>query len=168
MNSDTSIFVGRLDNVVWVRIEGIATKDTSCGIRQYFSESLKEGHREFIIDLEECRMIDSTFIGILTGLAGKLEEGAVKVIHPNERNQKSICKLGLNTLITLEPDGVESEDEARTRLDPLLDDERERVQQAAVILQAHEELSSINERNAADFKDVLDYLRRDLESITKN
>ena len=170
MSSDTSIFVGALDDVAWIRIEGIATKDTSCGIRGYLSDLLDDGLQNFVIDLEECRLIDSTFIGILSGLAGKLVNGEVKVIHSNERNEKSICKLGLNQLITIERGGLEAEDEEKARacLDLLDAPVEEKNDKASIILQAHEDLCAANEKNVEQFGDVLDFLRKDLKKITNN
>lgn len=171
MNDETSIFVGRIDKTAWVRIEGVATKDTSIGIKHYFNDKYGEGFRHFIVDLGACRMIDSTFIGILTGLAGNIAEeesgGDVKVIHTNERNEKSICKLGLDSMITIERGGIDSEEvenQIKKRLDPLdFDEELDIAQKTAVILEAHEEICSANEENVEEFCDVLSLLRKELD-----
>lgn len=171
MNAETSIFVGRIDKTAWVRIEGVATKDTSIGIKQYFSDKFSEGFRNFIVDLGACRMIDSTFIGILTGLAGNIAEeesgGDVKVIHTNERNEKSICKLGLDSMITIKRGGIDSEEvenQIKERLDLLdFDDDIDTVEKTAVILEAHEDICSANEENVDEFCDVLSLLRKELD-----
>ena len=169
--------MGCLNDVAWVRIEGDATRDTSGGIRRYLTDAFEEGLRKFIIDLEQCRLIDSTFIGILSGLAGKIARqgdctDAVKVIHSNERNEKSICKLGLNHMITIVRDGPDSEDlekEARSCLDLLDDDDpSDKTEKASMILRAHEDLCAANEENEDEFRDVLNYLRQDLDNSTSN
>lgn len=174
---DTSIFVGCLNDVAWVRIEGDATRDTSGGLRRYLTEAFEKGLRKFIIDLEQCRLIDSTFIGILSGLASKIARqgdgaDAVQVIHTNERNEKSICKLGLNHMITVIHEGLDSEDletEARSCLNLLDDDEPlDKTEKASMILRAHEELCAANEENMEEFRDVVNYLRKDLENSTSN
>lgn len=175
MNSDTSIFVGCLDDVALVRIEGIATKETSCAVRQYLADSFEHGLRKFIVDLEQCRLIDSTFIGILTGLAGNIAEegktkGGVKVIHSNERNTRSICKLGLDNLIEIEREGdICSETYDSDRLD-LLEDPgfHDKEEKTDMIIKAHEDLCSANKANYDEFGDVLHFLKKDLDSATNN
>ena len=182
MNSDTSIFVGCHNDTAWVRIEGVATKDTSSGIRRYFTESFEEGLRSFIIDLEECRFIDSTFIGILTALAGNiaassspgssLNRGGVRVVHPNERNEKSICKLGLDNLITIDRDGRDSA-EVKRHVQPCLNrlecgESPDKLEKAAMILHAHEVICSANTKNQEEFADVLDFLRKEVDQSSKN
>lgn len=162
MNSNTSIYVGCLDNTAWVRIVGVATKDTIIGVRQYFSDTFGKGLRHFVIDLEECRLIDSTFIGMLTGLAGNIvddgSDGEVKLIHANERNEKSICKLGLDNLLTIDRDG-ELEEHVEECLNPLESKKIETSEKADVILKAHEDICSVNEENAEEFRDVVSLLR---------
>jgi len=166
VNSNTSIYVGCLDNTAWVRIVGVATKDTIIGIRQYFSDNFSNGLRNFVIDLEECRLIDSTFIGVLTGLAGNIvddeSDGEVKLIHANERNEKSICKLGLDNLLTLDKNG-EFEERIEQCLNPLESAEMETSQKAEVILKAHEDICSVNEKNAEEFQDVVSLLRDNIK-----
>lgn len=170
MNSDTSIYVGCLDETAWVRIEGVATKDTSCGIRKYFSDTFSSGLRRFVIDLQDCRLIDSTFIGILTGLAGNIlddeanaDKGEVKLIHANERNEKSICKLGLDSLINIDPDGEdELEDRIADCLNPLNSEELEKTEKASLILKAHEDICTANEKNTDEFGDFLTLMRDNL------
>ncbi|MDF1815482.1 MAG: STAS domain-containing protein [Verrucomicrobiales bacterium] len=175
MNTDTSIFVGSLDDIAWVRIEGVATKDTASGIQGYFSETFSRGLRNFTIDLKDCRLIDSTFIGILTGLAGSIasegNSGEVKVIHPNERNEKSICKLGLDNLITIDRDGssaCEMESLISQSLHPLYGGEMSKVEKASLILDAHEKICEANEENRSVFKDVLKFLKQDLLKWSKD
>ena len=179
VNSDTSIYVGCLEETAWVRIEGVATKDTSSGIRRYFSDRFSEGLRNYVIDLENCRLIDSTFIGILTGLAGNIAEddggnqGEVKVIHSNERNTRSICKLGLDNLIKIEKDGngsTELENRISEHLDPLEDEDEvdDRAEKEDMIIKAHEDICSANEENYEKFSDVLRFLRKDLDGGATN
>ena len=149
----------------------MATKDTICGIRQYFTDTFGEGLRRFVIDLEECRLIDSTFIGMLTGLAGNIvedeaAEGEVKLIHANERNEKSICKLGLDNLINIDKDGEqEMEDRIQNCLNPLSTDslEMDKSEKASLILKAHEDICSVSEENAEEFGDVVSILRDNLK-----
>ncbi|MDF1751853.1 MAG: STAS domain-containing protein [Verrucomicrobiales bacterium] len=175
MSSDTSIFVGSLNDIAWVRIDGVATKDTSSCIRSFFSDRFAQGLRKFIIDLKDCQLIDSTFIGILTMLAGNVtaegECGEVKVIHPNERNVKSICKLGLDNLITIDCGGEESKDLETliaSSLDRLESEDIDKIEKSTMILDAHETICSANEKNRQEFGDVLTYLREDLDRATKD
>lgn len=172
MSSDTSIFVGSLDDTAWVRIEGVATKETSGCIRSYCTDRFSQGLRRFTIDLKDCRLIDSTFIGILTGLAGKIAKdggnGEVKVLHPNERNVQSICKLGLENLLTIDCDCTEGlESRVEGTLDRLESENLDKIEKSTMILHAHESICSANEKNNEEFGDVLTYLRADLDNCSE-
>lgn len=178
MTSDTSIFVGCVDDqTAWVRIEGVATKETSGCVRRYVTEKFASGLRHFIIDMEMCRLIDSTFIGILTGLAGKIadagDKGEVELIRTNERNAKSICKLGLDNLIKIHKEGCkcsaeELEEQVQSSLDRLETEDQDKSEKSRMILKAHEDLCSANDENTEEFKDVLHFLRKDAEESSNS
>ena len=49
------------------------------------------GYREFVIDLENCAMMDSTFMGTMAGVALRLKElgqGHLHVIHCGGRSRE--------------------------------------------------------------------------------
>jgi len=53
------------------------------------------------VDLCNCPVMDSTFMGTLAGISlwlGELGESCLSVVNLNERNAESLCSLGLDQL----------------------------------------------------------------------
>lgn len=174
MSEESSIRVGCVGSVAWVSIDGAANHHNAGCIRQFLQECLRKGWKKFVIDLNHCRGIDSTFIGMLYRHAVRVDEegedGLLEVINAGERNERSIRKLGLDRLIQMDPEGLRwrrEQDLVRENLemssscDPLT-----RVEHTQMVLDAHEALVQANEENQSRFCDVIDFLKRDLEAQT--
>ena len=65
---DSSIQVGVRGPTVWVKIEGKGSFLNSGNLKEFSREMLDRGYREFVIDLEKCAMMDSTFMGTMAGV----------------------------------------------------------------------------------------------------
>ncbi|MGB0155159.1 MAG: STAS domain-containing protein [Verrucomicrobiales bacterium] len=174
MSEGASILVGCLGNVAWVKVNGKATHDNAGSLKQFLQGRLEKGCRQFVIDLEDCNGIDSTFIGILyrtaAGLAEIGEEGQLQVINPGERNHRSISKLGLDHLIKIDGSGEgwqrERELVKQNLGNPINEEPLEKCDHTQMILDAHEALIAANEENRNRFCDVVEFLRQDLEAQT--
>jgi anti-sigma B factor antagonist len=126
----------------------------------------ERGHRAFVIDLAECPVMDSTFMGTLAGLALRLREsgnGSLLVCSVNERNADLLRNLGLNNLFSVESkaDAV-NQTGAESTLSS--DSNLSRLDHAACMIEAHEALVDADPENFARFKDVLEYLKQDLRA----
>src|SRR4026207_471676 len=105
MNSAPAILVGTIDRTVCVRVEGKGSFLNSTGLKEFAKEMTNRGFREFIVDLRNCPVMDSTFMGTLTGIAlrlGELGQGGLRVIDLNERNGDLLCNLGLDRLLIMD------------------------------------------------------------------
>lgn len=174
MSEESSIRVGCVGSVAWVRIDGAATHQNAGCIRQFLQECHRKGWRKFVIDLNHCRGIDSTFIGMLYRHAALLEEesgeGLLEVINAGERNERSIRKLGLDRLIQIDPDGLRwSREQALVRQNLSLQEScvpLSKIEHTQMVLDAHEALVKANEENRSRFCDVIDFLKQDIEAQT--
>jgi len=131
---------------------------------------IQRGFREFVVDLQDCEQMDSTFMGTLAGVALRLRElghGSLRATNVNERNTDLLSSLGLDQLFTVEPIGSVPE------IEPQPDDETLRVAepkaleaeaQKQAVLEAHEALVEADRANAVKFKDVLEFLRNELNA----
>lgn len=175
--SDTSkILVGCNEKVVCIRVRGRGSFLNSGGVKQFAKEMIRRGHREFVVDLEECPMMDSTFMGTLTGIALQLQslgQGNLHVFRCNERNTDLLHGLGLDQILDL-ADGAPPEAEngalpadansvAATAGETLPTAGSDRHATAETMLAAHQALIDADPRNLSRFKDVLDYLKQDLQ-----
>jgi anti-anti-sigma regulatory factor len=158
--------------VAWVRVSGAANHENADCIRDFLSGRFEKGWRQFVIDLGECRGIDSTFIGMLYRLATKVGQvdplGVVDIINPGERNAKSIRKLGLDDRIHIDLEGARWLRErelvdANLRMPPCCGPV-DKVRHAELVLDAHEALIAANEENRSRFCDVVEFLRQELEA----
>ncbi len=166
MSCPSSIQVGLLDQTVWIRVEGKGSFQNSTPLKEFAREMLGRGHREFVVDLKGCPFMDSTFMGTLASIALKSRadgSGGLHIINLNERNQDLLCNLGLDQLMQLDPplsgpvlNGQAVPLDTVTRAD--------KAAEALTILEAHEAVVAANPENEAKFKDVLDFLRQNVEA----
>ena len=132
---------------------------------------LDRGFRSFIVDLNSCSVMDSTFMGTLAGIALRLREfgnGRLVVRNANQRNADLLENLGLNNLFEIESKGSSAKSENHLEAAPLEPrDSTDRSDQAACMIEAHDALVDADPENLARFKDVLEYLKQDLRTGSK-
>jgi len=150
--------VGVAGPSVWVRIDGRGTFQNSAGLKEFAAEMTRRGHREFIVDLAACELMDSTFLGTLTGIAlGLPSDGKLTVVRANERNRGVMQNLGLDRIFAVE-------DSTRAPAPGRMENAEPNPPQTAhreTIVEAHENLVAANPENAIRFKDVLDFLHQE-------
>jgi anti-anti-sigma regulatory factor len=160
----SSILVGTTNKIVWIKVEGKGSFLNSAGVKEFAKEMVNRGHREFIVDLRNCPVMDSTFMGTLAMIALRLREigqGSLHVINLNERNHDLLTNLGLDQLFSMDACGAR--ESAPAQLGKTLQPESpDRSAQAETMLEAHEALVEADPENLTKFKDVLEYLKQDL------
>jgi len=165
MTAGSSILVGFTSKTVWVQVQGKGSFQNSPGLKEFAREMIGRGHRDFAIDLSECPMMDSTFMGTLAGVALRLRDlggGELRVVNPNARNAELLMGLGLDQVLVLQREPVVVP--CATTADPMAP--HQAVDKHAVtqtMLGAHEALCESDTNNRARFKDVLEYLKDDLQ-----
>jgi anti-anti-sigma factor len=167
---ESPILVGNFPDVVWVRVEGKGNFRNSPELKEFALHMLDSGRSEFVIDLEGCPMMDSTFMGTLTGIALRLKaslSGHLEIINANPRNQQLLQSLGLDQIFTVDIEGTSWKKERDLVKDNLQQpgtaptlDQRD---QAEFVLEAHEALCKANEENVRRFKDVIEFLKHDVD-----
>lgn len=162
----SSIQVGVDGPVVWVRVAGRGSFLESGSLKEFGREMVNRGYREFVFDLQECAMMDSTFMGTMAGMALRLKElgqGHLRVIHCGARSRELLSGLGLDQIFEIQSDGAST----GPRCEILEKTERgeageSKRAQATTMLEAHEALCEARPENRTRFKDVLEYLKQDL------
>jgi anti-anti-sigma regulatory factor len=149
---------------VWIRVEGKGSFLNSPGVKEFAKEMINRGHREFAVDLRNCPVMDSTFMGTLAMIALRLREigeGHLHVLNMNARNKELLSNLGLDQLFADDACPVLNGEQAMPQpLQEPQSTDRESKQQT--MLEAHEALVRAAPENLAKFKDVLDYLKQDI------
>ena len=160
MIAPPSILVGVSNRTVWVRVEGKGSFSNSTGLMQFCKEMTNRGYRQFVIDLKQCPVMDSTFMGTLTGISLRLRElgsGQLCLVNLNERNRDLLAGLGLDRFFTMD-----QTPEPGPANQTLPSSEEGRMARTETMIEAHEAVVAANPANEAKFKDVLDYLKQDL------
>jgi anti-sigma B factor antagonist len=165
----SSILVGVNGPAVWVRVEGKGNFLNSGSLKEFAQEMVNRGYREFIIDLEHCAMMDSTFMGTMAAVALRLKElgqGHLHVIHCGERSLQLLSGLGLDQIFDIRSNGAAAPKCQMMKENAHDGASAEKRERAETMLEAHEALCQAAPENLSRFKDVLDYLKQDLHQTT--
>ncbi len=158
----TNLLVAMAEECAQFRIVGPATFVQAPAFRSAAEALRGRGHRRFVVDLSACLTMDSTFIGVLAGLARKLRAlgGTVELVNAGERIQLQIGNLGIlpffewprrKTAGVADFQAVPAGPTGKTAL-------------TEVALSAHQDLMAANPDNVARFKDVAEFLAQELKA----
>jgi anti-anti-sigma factor len=149
---------------VVIRIEGRASFLNSASLRDFVNQMLKSGKTRFVIDFLRCTSMDSTFLGVLAGFALELRKSAPKgslvLTRIGQRNLELIRNLGLHKLLTIDANAPGVPGAGGAPLEPSV---RGELENARLVLEAHENLVSADETNRGKFQDVLVFMKNRVE-----
>ena len=164
MNKETHYKVHVTPENAFVRVFQKASFLNCAPLRSFFEECMVVGRRNYVVDFQECSSMDSTFLGILVGLAMKLrnfeDDGRLTLINLQGRNLETVRNLGIHKIADVNPDDLSSDDRD---LDDLENNEDRDSVGSETICQAHKTLMELNERNSKMFCDVVNFLERQKE-----
>ena len=164
MNKETHYKVHATPENAFVRVFQKASFLNCAPLRSFFEECMVVGRRNYVVDFQECSSMDSTFLGILVGLAMKLrkfeDDGRLTLINLQGRNLETVRNLGIHKIADVNPDDLSSDDR---ELNDLENNEGRDSVGSETICQAHKTLMELNERNSKMFCDVVNFLERQKE-----
>lgn len=148
-------------------MEGKGSFLNSSGVKEFAKEMIDRGRREFVIDLKNCPVMDSTFMGTMAGIAlrmRELGEGHLHVVNLNERNRDLLSNLGLDQLFAMDlcPLAASAAPDQKPMAPASSPAAGDPTEQAKTMLAAHEALVEAAPENLSKFKDVLEFLKQDL------
>ena len=161
---ESSIQVGVNGPAVWVRVAGRGSFLNSGSVKEFAREMVNRGYREFVFDLQDCEMMDSTFMGTMAGMALRLKElgqGRLHVVHCGQRSRELLSGLGLDQIFDIRANGAAGP-QCELLAKGAAPEKSEKREQAGTMLAAHEALCEAAPENVTRFKDVLEYLKQDL------
>ena len=158
------------ENFACVKISGRANFTSSVNFKTVLTELWNKGCPYMVIELSECALMDSTFLGVLAefGLKAMPKEGdcakrAIELRNANERLTELLESLGILHLFN-SAQGTVSGVASLEALSPSpCNPSREELTRAS--LEAHQMLMDINPENVARFKDVTKFLAEDLQKM---
>ena len=153
----TQLQVAVTDAVACVRVEGPANFAVSVDFKSVVTQCCEAGGRVLLLDLVACPNMDSTFLGILVGLTGKLDR--IELLNPCERVTDLLENLGVLDLMSV-GQGANPFDGRLETADSTQADKRALTEAS---LEAHKLLMEVNPDNVPKFKDVAQFLAEDME-----
>jgi anti-anti-sigma regulatory factor len=165
-----SVLVGK--NFACVKIAGRANFTSSPDFKTLLAELAQKGFGHFIIDLSECVLMDSTFLGVLSGFGLKLnpsgspDKSGVELLNPNARVHELLENLGAIHLFKIISDDLKLTDDVKTCTPESINPSREEITRTS--LEAHQTLMAVSPENYARFKDVAQFLAEDLKNLEKS
>jgi len=153
-----------------VKISGRASFNSSVQFRTLVEELHAKGFTYFVLDLSECALMDSTFLGVLAGLGMKLggrlqgpSEPGMELSNANARIIDLLENLGVLRLFKLAQGPLSLPGPTQECALPAA--EPSKVEVTTACLEAHHTLMDLNPGNVPKFKDVALFLAEDLKRL---
>jgi anti-anti-sigma factor len=168
-SANLSVLVGK--DFVCVKVVGRANFTFSPDFKTLLTELNQKGYDHFIVDLSECVLMDSTFLGVLAGFglmanpSGTQDKCEVELFNPNPRITELLENLGVLSLFKVTTAKLELPDDCKQSTPTPLNPTQEQITRTC--LEAHQTLMSVNPENVARFKDVAQFLAEDLKNLEK-
>lgn len=169
-SANLSVLVGK--NFACIKIAGRANFATSPDFKTLLNELAQKGFGHFIIDLSECALMDSTFLGVLAGFGMKLNpngapaERGIELNNASTRVTELLENLGAAHLFKLTSGTLQLPQDVTACTPESINPSHEQITRTS--LEAHQTLMAMSPENQARFKDVAQFLAEDLKSLEKS
>jgi anti-anti-sigma regulatory factor len=170
MNAPPTVMqVAIIDQLVLIKITGRANFNASVDFKNLLLQMRERGSRAFALELSDCAIMDSTFLGVLAGQGQKALETEppgcpIQILNASQRIIDLLENLGVAHLFGIcsqpVPDFTKFETVKSAAAAP------SRVEMSRNCLEAHEILMAINPDNIPKFKDVAKFLAEDLKKAS--
>lgn len=160
-NGGDRVEVAILGETAHARVVGRGTFRVGPSMKQFGLSAFDRGCDRLVMDMRDCVGMDSTFMGVLAGLATlwRRRNGEVVLSNMSEKNCFLVKMLGLSHLVRMDTGESPKVPVVEQRLDTAAD----KRTITETMITAHEALVEVAPENLVKFKDVLTYLKEDLE-----
>ncbi|MEW6356065.1 MAG: STAS domain-containing protein [Planctomycetota bacterium] len=162
MSNDGTIDIALCEKMIYVKVTGLGTMNNSMALLDLCGGLLDSGYKEVVFDLVKCEGMDSTFLGVIAGIAthGPDRKGPkVTIVNCGKECLSSLEVVGLTKFVHLKSEPVETPDVEMFRLEEEDIPDMDRV---GFIREAHEQLLLIDKRNRDLFGPLLRMLSDEL------
>lgn len=170
--TDSSLTYHEFDDCLWVRCSSRGSFVNSPALKSICEKYMARNGNLIVIDLEICPGVDSTFMGTLAGLARKMtaQAGFLHIAAPTRRTRAAMESLGLDMLVDIDPaDAGWQADIADRRAHLIQGNSKEanagnmnELDRTRHVLEAHNTLRAMNDKNNETFGYVCETLEEDL------
>jgi anti-sigma B factor antagonist len=167
-NGPANLMVSVGDKLVCIRISGRASFQSSVDFRTLVTALWQQGHTRFVLELTECQLMDSTFLGVMAGLGLKFSgernpngQATLELLNPSERVTDMLDNLGIIHLFKIVRGPSPASKSMNAVEQPSSNPDKKELSRTC--LEAHKLLMEINPDNIPKFKDVTRFLEEDIQ-----
>ncbi|MCD6521354.1 STAS domain-containing protein [Candidatus Calescamantes bacterium] len=153
--SKNRILYTEVKDMIIIRIEGKGSWVESKPFLDFAETQLKKG-KKIVVDLSDCELLDSTFLGTLAYLS--LNYSGIEISSPGKEVKRAITTLGLTKILRETKIKIPEEKGKELEKHKLSPEER-----AKILMKAHRTLISIEPANLPQFKDLLELVEKENE-----
>ena len=173
-NNNDNLTAAYIDHTAVIRVDGRGSFKISPPMKQFIHQVIDSKSAErILIDMSDCTGMDSTFMGVVAGLACLIKsnpEIIFKLINLSEKNRKLLMTLGVDRVVdySLSITGEEQAmvDHQASEAQTLEADFTDKLNAAKTTLEAHQTLVDVNPANFGKFKSVLEFLENDVRKLS--
>ncbi len=163
-----------IDQTAVIRVEGRGSFKTSPPMKQFIHQVIDtQSANRILIDMSDCTGMDSTFMGVVAGIACFIkskQDYSFKLINLSDKNKKLLTTLGVDRVVEYSMSATSEEKDLMTHQESgtqtLEADFSDKLDAAKTTLEAHETLVDINPANFDKFKSVLEFLQDDVHNLS--
>lgn len=153
-----------------IRVCGRASFNCSADFKTLVYELEGKGCRQFVLELTDCTIMDSTFLGILARFAQHVAKGVapgsrITLWNPSVRILDLLDNLAVKELFQIEQGRPPLGGPCQTEL--VCNEPKDKLAATRASLEAHETLMGLNPANIGKFKDVVAFMAEDLKRLEK-
>lgn len=166
MDSD-NVYTALAGDTIWIKVTGRGTFQNSHYIKKYLLEKIEVGCPAIAFDLGECVGMDSTFMGVITGLSIRMQglgRGFVTAVNISAHNTRLLDTLGLNRFLDIKEN---HEVDGSLIWQALSVESPDKIAVTKHMLDAHKQLIDTGGLAKEQFKNVHNLLQEDLERQLK-
>lgn len=152
----------------FIQVRGRGSFKVATPLKQYIADVCgKQSIRVVALDLKECIGMDSTFMGVLAGLSGRLKKSGqtLELINLSDKNANLLATLGVDQIINFYNNDHGHDVPEHPTQSLTNNDTASKKEMAKTALCAHEKLVQINDENQPRFKRVIELLREDVNRL---
>jgi len=172
MNDTIIDFACVTGDVTVIRVQGRGTFQNSIEL-QRLTKTLRDENPliRFIIDLDKCDYLDSTFMGTLARISleqKKAGAGYLTVLNTQDHTQRLLRNLGLYYILDIRESAEKVPVREKDFQKPEVQEPVPKFEQIVHMIKAHEQLIDIDNQNQVRFQSVLKYLMESLDREKKS
>jgi len=156
-----SIEVGCDDDLVVIVVHGAGNLFNSYPLQDFLVTAFENAVSGVIVNLADCRAVDSTFMGVMAGLSHTLADRGLprlRVANATAEVREALQRLGITYLVDMEQGAVPCASATELLEEPDLS----KLQRGEHMLEAHERLMALSEENHARFASLISTLQANI------